>query len=334
MDYDAVPHNDGFDGELCDTEIGFMGNCLGWGGFCILIAIALLSNLAGAVPPLTVAIKYNSFNKAADTSTIYRPGRHFLKPMMSFLYFPSDVRNIEFSSGKLQENGVRYPALHTRTKEGLGLHLQVALQYQLMPDKVGQLYDEFNQAYEDVFISAVRDILIKAASEYEARQFWQERELFGNKMQSMVDKVLRRMYARCWGLQLLMIDLPDAYEESIVTTQVQGQSKLMSQQQQMVSRIQAETGVIEADYDRQVKIILAQGKGNYTLTTQKAAAHAQQRVVTIQTEMITVVKTSLGLDGAGLVAYQRYDAVDELGDASVFFGFGGAPQVLVNSGGL
>ncbi|CAK9118335.1 unnamed protein product [Durusdinium trenchii] len=79
-----------------------------------------------------------------------------------------EVRHIEFSNiDRIKAAGLRYAPLHTRTKEGLGLHLQVSLQYRLIPQNLSALYSEFNQNYEQVFVSSVRDVLIKAASEYE-----------------------------------------------------------------------------------------------------------------------------------------------------------------------
>lgn len=50
-------------------------------------------------------------------------------------------------------------------------------------DDIGRLYSEFNLNYEQVFTSSVRDILIKAASEYEAADLWKKRGHFGNIMQ-------------------------------------------------------------------------------------------------------------------------------------------------------
>jgi len=328
--YERAPQNE--DVLECNTENPILVSA----SLCCLVVACLIAYISlGAVPPLTVAISYNHFSKVADTSTIYTPGRYFLGPVNKFLYFPSSVQTIEFTNEvKLIPNGQRYSPLHTRTKEGLGLHLQVSLQYRLIPEHVGQLYNEFNQNYEQVFISSVRDVLIKAASEYEATQLWQERHKFGDTMQSMVNKALERTYATCWGLQLMKIDLPDTFEQSIVSTQVQGQTRLRLEQEQITAKIRAETSVIKAEFDRMAKVILANGQGNYTLITQSAQATAQKRSVDAQTDVMQQIKELLQLGGSDLVLYQKYDALDELGDASVFFGFGTSSQVLVNGGGI
>merc|ERR1719401_2720824 len=107
----------------------------------------------------------------------------------------------------------------------------------------------------------------------------------------MVDRELKKTYAGCWGLQLMVIDLPDDFEHSIVMTQVQKQSMLMKEQEQISTNIRAKTSVIEAEYARQVKVIMSQGRANYTVTTKEAAAQAQQKKIEIESEVVGTLKT-------------------------------------------
>lgn len=319
-------------GPAINDGLGFLDNPLVWGGALasLLVISGLCTMMVAAVPPLTVGIKYNAFNKVADTSTIYEPGRYFVGPFNSFLYFPSDVRTIEFASEpRLARAGVRYDPLYTRTAEGLGLNLQVSLQYRLDKSKIGQLYNEFNQNYEQVFISAVRDTLVKAASQYDAGQLWTKRKEVGDGMQSLVDKALRRTYAECWGLQLMVIDLPDPFEKSIVQTQMQKQLMLTREMEQSVERIKAQTSVIKADFDRQVKVTLAQGKANKTVVEKEAQAQAQRLQIYIEATILSTAKKVLGLSQEELVDYQRYSAFDEMENASFYFGFSGSSQILM-----
>lgn len=293
-------------------------------GVTVLVAcVAFLVTSLGAVPPLHLGIKYSTFTKAADMNQIFGPGLYMTGPFNNFILFPSDVRNIEFSNiDRIETAGLRYAPLHTRTKEGLGLHLQVSLQYRLIPQNISSLYSEFNQNYEQVFVSSVRDVLIKAASEYEATQLWEERDIFSQKMQQMVDHELRKTYAECWGLQLMVIDLPDGFEQSIVQTQVQKQMLFIREQQQVSTKIRAETSVIKAEYDRKVKVLMADGHANYTVVTKEAQANAERRKIQMESEALAIVKKSLHLSPEGLVRYQQYGALDDLNQASLMYGFG------------
>lgn len=299
--------------------------------FLVLIGLFGICSL-GAVTPLHYAIRYNAFTKAAATEEIYGPGRFFIGPWNSFLLFPSTVQTIEFANEPgLAVSGIRYEPLHTRTKEGLGLHLQVSLQYRLRKDKLGKLYSEFNTNYAQVFISSLRDVLIKAASEYEATQLWHERDAVGDTMQGLVDKELRGMYAECWGLQLMVIDLPDLFENSIVHTQVQKQSVRTRQNEQISTQIHAETTVIKAEYDRRVKVLMAQGHANYTFTTKQAEAHAQKKRIDVESDILAKVKDELNLDPEGLVLYQKYGALYDMEQASLFYGFGDNSKVMLQA---
>eukprot|EP00929_Paragymnodinium_shiwhaense_P107721 TRINITY_DN74093_c0_g1_i1.p1 TRINITY_DN74093_c0_g1~~TRINITY_DN74093_c0_g1_i1.p1 ORF type:complete len:352 (-),score=86.91 TRINITY_DN74093_c0_g1_i1:199-1254(-) len=319
------------DGLPCDSNSAAAFGC---GLLCLVIAAAVALSSISSVPPLKVAIKYNTFSKEADTAATFGPGRYFIGPFNQFLYFPSSIQNLEFTNEpRIDSVGVRYEPLHTRTKEGLGLHMKVSLQYRLRPTTLAKLYQEFNQDYEQVFISSVRDVLIKAASEYEANQLWEERERVGNEMQRLVDKELRETYAECWGLQLMVIDLPDTFEKTIVATQVQQQSMLTREQEQESTRIRAKTTVIQAEYERRVKVLMAAGHANYTVITKEAQALAQQNVIDAQAEALQNVKKRLSLYGGGLISYQKYDALDDLENASLFFGFSDASQVLLGGGG-
>ncbi|CAE8581277.1 unnamed protein product [Polarella glacialis] len=315
------------------SAISSNSNVLFGGGACLLLAVIAAAMSLAAVPPLYMGMRYNQFSKAADTENMYDTGRYFIGPFNKFLLFPSSVQSIEFSNeARIRPSGLRYEPLHTRTKEGLGLHLQVSLQYKLRKQELGKLYSEFNMNYELVFVSSVRDVLIKAASEYEAMQLWQDRVKVGETMQKLVDKELRRTYAECWGLQLMIIDLPDGFENSIVQTQVQKQMMLISEQQQYSAKIRAQTSVIEADYERQVKMIMSQGHANYTLVTKSTLAKAEQNKIDVESEVLQSVKQTLGLDPESLVLYQKYGALDDLVDANLIFGFG-ADQMLIQSGG-
>lgn len=305
-------------------------------GFVCLIILGLFAICSlGAVAPLTYSIRYNTFTKAAQTNDVYGPGRYFIGPWNSFLVFPSNIQTIEFANKPgLQVSGIRYEPLHTRTKEGLGLHLQVSLQYRLKKEHLGKLYSEFNMNYAQVFISSLRDVLIKAASEYEAAQLWAERAEVGDTMQKLVDTELRKMYAECWGLQLMVIDLPDLFENSIVHTQVQKQSVRTRRNEQISTQIHAETTVIKAEFDRKVKVLMAQGQANYTLTTKQAAAHAQQRRIDVEANVLAQVQDELKLGPDNLVLYQKYGALDDLDSANVFFGFGDDAKVMIQSSGI
>jgi len=335
--YDAVSHGNGYGqgqrlGGGGSGDASSLQSCLVLPAAVLLLAAAGAALSTAAVPPLMYGIKLNSLDKTADTEHVYESGRYLVCPWQSFLLFPASLQTIEFTAEPaLVPSGLRYEPLHTRTKEGLPLRLQVSLQYSLQKEHVGSLYMEFNQNYAQVFISSIRDILIKAAAEYEASKLWVNRMELGATMQQMVDEALRRTYAECWGLQLMVIELPQTFESSIVRTQVQKQSTAMRENEQKAAQIRAETDVIQAEYDRTVKVTQAEGKANYTLITKTAEATARQKTIDVETEIMHQARDELGLEPANLVHYQKYNALQDMEESSLYFGFESGTQVLVHT---
>lgn len=303
------------------------------GGCCFMITFVLVCVLSmDAVPPLNYGIKYNNFNKVADTVNIHAPGRYFIWPWNRFLLFPANVRTIEFSTNSglaHAPHGFQKESLQTRTSEGLTLVMKVSLQYQLKHDRVAHTYDTLNLNFQDYFVSQCRDALLKAASNFEATHLWLQRRDFQASLKAIVASELAE-FADIWGLQLLDIRLKDSYEESIVNTQVQEQLKHLREKEQQATQIRAQTGVYRAEYDRQIKVIMAGGQANYTVIAMAAQAEAQKNTMLIEKVIFESVKNNL-LHGAEtelamrghLVDYQRYTSLNDLGQSSFLFGFAG-----------
>jgi len=303
---------------------------LGGAAGCLVLSALLAVCSLGAVPPLQYGVRYNYFNKYADIDNVYTAGRHFIGPFNAFVLFPSSTQTVEFVNDlSLSAEGQRFSALHTRTKEGLALHMQVSLQYRLKGAEVGKLYSEFNTFYEDMFISTIRDTLIQTAAEYEAYQLWTQRIQVGERMQELVNEALGKTYAECWGLQLMTIELPASFDKSIVLTQVQSQKVETMRYDQVATKIRAETKVIEAEYDRNVTVIKAYGKANYTLVTRSARAEARGKTLDTESVVMNTIKMELALAGQDLVEYQQFTAIQALSNASIFFGFDEGTQVLL-----
>lgn len=306
---------------------------LGALGFVVLVVLALFS--LQAVPNLHYGIRYNTAGKWADVDNVYTAGRYLIGPWNTFVLFPAVVQNVEFSNTfGLAASGHRYPALHTRTKEGLALNLEVSLQYRLKEAQVGKLYTEFNVDFQNFFVSTIRESVIKVAADYEAYQLWDQRKEVGNQMQREVNAVLNRTYAECWGLQLLDIALPKAFDQSIVQTQVQNQAISTEKFAQESTQIRAMTSVIESQYEKEIKVITAAGEANYTLITKTAKAFAKKLVLDTEAEVLQKIREELNLVKGNLVTYQKYAALPSMENASLFYGFGDDSKVLVETPSL
>jgi len=301
--------------------LGFIGSV----GACLALAAAFLCFASiGQVDQNEYGLVMNWVTKRIGDE-VYHGGTHLIGFWNTFVVFPATIQTIEFSERPWMHTST---SLHTRTKEGLGLHLSISFQYKLNPSDIPKLYALTNLNYEGLFTRIARDQLLEAASEYEGPQYWQNRKVIGDHMRRLVDEQLRDSYASLWGLQLLVIDLPDQYEMSITMTQVQQQMAKTRTNEQVAASIRADTEVMNADYDRQIKIIQAGADANATLTTKLALAEAAKRKITAEADALAFTRKELKLSAQGAVEYQQLGAYAGLENATFLANVLGTTPVM------
>jgi len=287
-----------------------------------LTLFVLLMSL-DAVEQNEYGLMYNWVTKSLHKD-VYHGGTHFIGFWNKFIVFPATVQTIEFSD----RPGVSHaPMLHTRTKEGLGLHLSISFQYNLDPARLSELFAITNTNYEGLFRRIARDQLLEAASEYEGPQYWLERHKIGDHMRRLVDSQLQQSCARLWGLQLQVIDLPDRYEKSITMTQVQQQMIKTRRNEQIAASIRADTEVLRAEFARRVQVVQADAMANFTQETKVAEAEATERKIDAEAEAVGYVRKKLGLSPSEAVRYEQLNAYSGLSNATFLAGVPGLAKV-------
>jgi len=300
----------------------------GLGCTAVLVILVVIFISLGSLKPTEYGLRYNRITKQVDTDYIYHSGRHLIGPFSSLLKFPATVQNLEFSN----RTSATAQALSTRTAEGLGLTLHVAFQYHLIKDKIPALYKLANINYESLYVKVARDILLKAAAKFTAPQYWIERPEVGEKMLHYVNDGLQSSHAHCTGLQLLVIDLPDTYEESIVATQVQKQGIKTRQNEQRAALIRAQIDVMISGYHNNITVTLSGAHANATLVTKSAEAEASKMKINAENFAFEEVQNNLHLSPAGLVGYQRSFAYQSSPNATMLFGVPNAVAMVGGNG--
>lgn len=299
---------------------------------CCLIVVAvpllLVCLCFGAIDQNEYGLVYNWVTKGVS-QRVYHGGRHFIGFWNSFITFPATVQTIEFSDRVGQRTAEK---LHTRTKEGLGLHLSISFQYKLDPARIPELFTLTNTMYQGLFTRIARDQMLEAASEYEGPQYWQQRRQIGDHMRKLVDGKMKESCASLWGLQILVIDLPERYEKSITMTQVQQQIIQTRRNEQVAASIRADTDVLKAEIQRDITVVQADAQANYTLRTRLAAAEASRRKISAEAHALGYVRSKLGLSAKAAVEYQELAAYGNLANASFLANLQGAmPTFSVGS---
>ena len=109
----------------------------------------------------------------------------------------------------------------------------------------------------DLFSKIARNSVLQVASQFNATDYWNDRQLIGQKMKENLVKNLKTAHTEVTGFMLLKIDLPNSFEAAIVLTEVvKEQEKTMTTKRQ-VSLITQETTNIVANSQAQIMTINA-----------------------------------------------------------------------------
>jgi regulator of protease activity HflC (stomatin/prohibitin superfamily) len=220
----------------------------------IIVIILLLLVSLDSLEPLEVGITYNKITKNIGTET-YESGRYLIGPFKSFLVYPANLVTIEFSDSKSATS----EPLQTRTGEGLGLTLYISYQFQINKSDITKLYNLANINYHGTYVRISRDIILKVAGMYNATNYWTDRQKIGEHMRVALDQELQKAFARCISLQVLRIDLPKSYEDSIVATQVEVQKTNMRKFEQTAELIRQNISVIVSESEQKIRVTNATG---------------------------------------------------------------------------
>ena len=235
---------------------------IGAGVVAVIIVIAF-SFMWDTVEPTEYGMTYNSITKRAGTDHIYEGGLYFVGPFQHFIKFPATVTHIEFSDRPTKDAA----PLETRTKEGLGLILHVSFQYKLHRKDIPHLYKLTNVRYEETFIRQAKNVILEEASEYNAPEYWERRGEIGANIAKRLNDTLSAVYTSVISFQMIQVDLPHTYEDSIVQTQVEVQKRETKKYEQKATVLRESIKVDVSEKEKEAKIIYANANAKAISTT-------------------------------------------------------------------
>lgn len=200
-------------------------------------------------------------------------GRYFLGVGHRFLIFPKVYQTIEYSPGPDTTGG----PVQSRTKDGVEVILSVSFQYQLKQENIYDLFTTYGinmdgledgqqEPYQRVLSYVARDILTDVSTEYNAFEFFSNRTNIGDRMSTQLRTIYERDYfASVVFFQLKDVDLPDQFEHAIQDAEVSRQYQQRAREIQTKAEIEAQTSVIQAEYDAQILLQEAGAQANATL---------------------------------------------------------------------
>mmetsp|Transcript_58296 Transcript_58296/g.151864 ORF Transcript_58296/g.151864 Transcript_58296/m.151864 type:complete len:352 (+) Transcript_58296:101-1156(+) len=287
---------------------------LGHGGTfvtgCCSVVVAILIILFGPAAVAQLGQKQyglvrNKMTGVVNLDTSYEPGRYWIGFWSEFLEFPSTLNTIEFSD-EVPEEGVQHLSyLNSRDMDGKPVYMDVSIQYKLKQESLGTLYYEFQNTYEDVYISALRDALSKVGNNFKISRMWEDYRAVNKLMKDACDLVLAERHAYCWDLQLWRVRLEDRYEDALVRTQVQKQAQITEEARKQNAAVRARTQVILAEYTKNKTVIESTGEAQVYELERAAKANAEEAIVNIQADILKEVKGILKFNSSDIMMNEQ-----------------------------
>jgi len=277
----------------------------------------------------------NKITGTVNLESSFEPGRYWIGFWKEFIEFPSTLNTIEFSDEQPEEGVQQLSKLVCRDMEGKAVSLDVSIQYRLLPDKLGQTYKDMTVLYEDVFISDLRDKFAKAANTFVIEDAWQDQKYatIVAKMLNVCREQLLHRNAECWGLQLWGVTVTKQLEDKLVKTQVQKQKQVTITAKKTADVVRSETKVLLAEYEANIKKVVAEQQANEILITREAKAGAEAAIVEAQAQVLKIIKDIVNLNNitngnyngpaapamtdAQLITYQKYVMLTQKDDSHV-----------------
>lgn len=215
----------------------------------VILSIFLLLSL-DSLTYNTVGINYSSYFKSIENRT-YESGFHFIGLGHDFIPYELKVQTMEFS----KRSKATLPQISCRTKDGLKLLLEISFQYQILPEKIYEIYTTYGDEMKNILLRVAIDSLSDTSTLYSSYDFFIMRDKIGQRMAADLDARLRSdLFSRVTFFQLRSIDLPNDYEDAIQKTEVTKQSILLADAQRNKNKVVQDTYVESARIGKNITI--------------------------------------------------------------------------------
>ena len=138
-------------------------------------------------------------------------------------------------------------------------------------------------------------------------------------MKETMDYELLKAYGHCISLQLLKIDLPKTYEDSIVQTQVEIQKINMRKFEQSAELIRQNSLVIVSEAEQKIRVTNATGLAEASRIKAFAKANALNNTVSAENRMYRMAMDELGFTPDQLMNYIYLDSIMNQNKAKLLF---------------
>lgn len=187
-----------------------------------------------------------------------------------------------------------------------------------------------NINFQSTLIRMSRDVFMKVGGLYNATSYWTERSKISSFMLTKLNEELITAYATCESLQIIRIDLPKSFEDSIVATQVEVQKTNMRKFEQTAELVRQDIGVLVSQAQQVIKVTNATASAEAFRIKQYAEALALKNTIEAETNAYLDAKNKIGLSGNDFTNYVYYTNLMNKDNSKLLIGL---QNSIVNFGG-
>ncbi len=270
------------------------------------------------------------------------PGLHFFIPVFEkIIPVNTRVRMITYSNENKQilsdgysryEGGLRRnPAIRVMDSRGLGVDIDLAVQYHLRPESAPKTIATWGTAWEDKIINTkVREIVRDVIGKYAAENLPQKRTEIAKEIQERVRKKVEAIPGKpvvLDSVELRNIELPPKIKTKIEELQAEKQNVMIAEQQKERAKREAERKAEIARGEAEKRRIEAQGQADQIRIEADAQAKANKIIADSLTEKLLQMQQ--------IQTQNKFnEALKVNKDAQIFLTPGGAvPNIWVDAKG-
>jgi regulator of protease activity HflC (stomatin/prohibitin superfamily) len=274
-------------------------------GIIVLVAAVLLGVVFSAwrsIRPGYVGIVFDKASHQVITGA-REPGWAFINPFTEAIQeYPVTIQTYSMIQQATEGSTTGDDSIKVQSKEGQQLNLDIVIQYQVIKDEAGQLYQDWGGAD----ITTVEDRVVRQYTRSQvpvvaSKYGWEEitsskRDTINTALSQVLSDEFGKRHLRLLSVAVREVHLPAALQQAldakIAAQQAAGQQQFHLQQ----AKIKAEQDVAEATGQANALKAQAEGEAQATLTRAKAQAEANRAL----SQSLT----------AGLIDYQQIQRWD------------------------
>lgn len=255
---------------------------LGVIGLITLVLLSVVFSAWRSIRPGYVGIV---FDKAAHqvTTGAREPGWAFINPFTEAIQeYPITIQTYSMIQQAAEGSTAGDDSIKVQSKEGQQLNLDVVIQYQVVKDEAGLLYQDWGGAE----ITTVEDRVVRQYTRSQvpviaSKYGWEEitsskRDTINTELNQVLSGEFGRRHLRLLSVSVREVHLPDALQQALDAKIAAQQAAEQQQFNLQQAQVKAEQDVAEATGHANALKAQAEGEAQATLTRAKAQAEANR----------------------------------------------------------